>query len=290
MTKQHTDHSSDEVMRSLGWQGQDVALLTLHNKLPLIAPPLEQLGFKFVLTTDYDTDQLGTFAGDVPRELSPLECAKQKALLACELTGCRFGIGSEGSFGGGPLPGLLCWDDELLLLHDSHTGQDIVAIASGAVPLAPIRIEAETDLALQLAAFDTAQGWILKSTNFIKKGLVGLNAIQVAIDELDSSCKQDSAPVELLPDLRAMHCPVRQDYIRKAAEQLAQRLQSRCPQCTASDFWLKGAEYGLPCAACSFPTRERKALIKRCDCCGYREREAVESKFADPGRCDLCNP
>lgn len=290
MTKQHIAHASDKMTGSVDWQGLQVAFLTRHHKLPLIAPSLEPLGLNLVLTTDYDTDQLGTFAGDVPRQLSPLECAKQKALLACELTGCRFGIGSEGSFGGGPLPGLLCWDDELLLLHDSHTGQDIVAIASGAVPLAPIRVEAETDLALQLAAFDVAQGWILKRANHIIKGLVGFHAIQTALHGLDSGCAQENAPIELLPDLRAMHCPVRQDYIRKAAEQLAQRLLSRCPQCTAPDFWLKGAEYGLPCEACSFPTRERKAQIKRCDCCGYREREAVQDKFADPGRCDLCNP
>ncbi len=57
----------------------NTAILTKHQKLPLIAPALTALGFHLQLSEDFDTDTLGTFAGEIPRQLSPLECVKTKA-------------------------------------------------------------------------------------------------------------------------------------------------------------------------------------------------------------------
>lgn len=69
---------------------QTVGLLTKHKKAPLIAPILlSELGWELVLTESYDTDQLGTFAGEVERQLSPVDCAEKKHVrlhLYCSVT------------------------------------------------------------------------------------------------------------------------------------------------------------------------------------------------------------
>ena len=72
---------------------QRASLLTKHHKLPLITPALAQAGVIVELTDSFDTDTLGTFSGEVPRTLSPLDCAKTKAKLACQISGLSFGIG-----------------------------------------------------------------------------------------------------------------------------------------------------------------------------------------------------
>jgi hypothetical protein len=64
-----------------------VALLTKHDKAGMVAPALAPLGLEVLATDGFDTDTLGTFSGEVERTLSPLECARRKARLACELTG-----------------------------------------------------------------------------------------------------------------------------------------------------------------------------------------------------------
>jgi hypothetical protein len=157
---------------------------------------------------------------EVERTLSPLECARRKARIACEITGRDLGLGSEGSFGGGP--------------------DTIVE-----------RLELE---------------------GLLRRGAAGARSIVIE------------------PDLRAMHCPERQVYIRQAAQQLAQRLQSRCPQCGAADFWPVDAERGLPCAGCGIPTALPVAFIRRCHACHHHVREPCAAESAEPGDCPWCNP
>ena len=47
------------------------------------------------------------------------------------LTGEQFGLGSEGSFGGGPYPGLMNWDEEVICFYDKRTGIAIYVSGSG---------------------------------------------------------------------------------------------------------------------------------------------------------------
>jgi hypothetical protein len=271
---------------------QQAALLTKHQKLTLIAPALAQVGIIVELTEAYDTDQLGTFSAEIPRTQSPLDCAKTKAKLACEATGLAMGIGSEGSFGGGPAPGLLNWDDELLCLFDRRKGQFIIAYASGPVPLSDLETDQIDRIRQHLEQHDATQGWILRYGSGLTKGLIGFDAFYGALQQanLISHSAQLQEVVRVSPDLRAHLCPARQRYIQQAAAQLADRLQAFCPVCQAADFWRKERETGLPCSACSYPTQRVKYYIKRCDCCGHTEQEAATEALADPTYCPLCNP
>lgn len=268
------------------------ALLTKHHKLPLIAPALAELGITIALAEGFDTDSLGTFSGEVPRQLSPLDCVKTKARLAAELAALPLGIGSEGSFGGGPLPGLLNWDDELLCLYNAASGQFIIAHAAGAVPLSTIETQQLSQIRAHMEQQDPKQGWICSDDKRVLKGLVGFDAVRTALQQagLLLSDSEISHNIRLSPDLRAHLCPSRQRIIQQAAMQLASRLQSSCPKCHAPDFWRSGADKGLPCSVCHYPTHKVKGYNKKCSCCDYSLYEAAEQTHADPADCPLCNP
>lgn len=273
-----------------------MALLTRHRKATVIAPALATVGLEVCSTDAYDTDKLGTFSGEVERTLSPLECARRKAHLACELTGLDIGLGSEGSFGGGPLPGLMNWDEELLVLVDVAHGLEIVAMASGPVHLAQFDVQSVAEVDGRLAEFSAEQGWILKLPGKIIKGLLGAGQVvdQLRAFDLVSDDGQLRAElqgtVSVEPDLRAMYCPQRRDTIARAAEQLVDRLASPCPQCGAPDFWQRDVERGLPCVWCGDPTELPRAFIRRCIRCSHESRTPAAEASADPGNCPQCNP
>lgn len=272
--------------------GRKAALLTKHEKLPLINAAMLSAGVEVILTDEYDTDELGTFSGDVARTLSPLECAKFKARKACELTGCELGIGSEGSFGGGPMQGFVNWDEEILVLHDRVNQFDIVAFAQGAIKVNEFSVTSRDVIKTQLAKYDPGQAWTLKSADSTVKGLRNFQEIARALEELnwltDDNHSQQSIHIE--PDFRAMFCPERQAYIKQAAEQLAQRIQSLCPECHAPDFWRSEIIKGAICMGCGLPTELPKAFILRCSHCLFEGQEKSETQLVDPGQCQFCNP
>lgn len=88
---------------ALAFAGQTFALLTQHGKQDIMAPLLAAEGIALRHTDAFDTDQLGRFDGTVERQQSAFATARRKAELACELTGCEIGLGSEGTFSLGPL-------------------------------------------------------------------------------------------------------------------------------------------------------------------------------------------
>jgi hypothetical protein len=92
-------------------------------------------------------------------------------------------------------------------------------------------------------------------------------------------------------DLRAFCNPTRQDIIRKACDDLIRKLQSLCPQCQTPGFWVQKRIAGLPCRACGQKTRLPIGEIWHCAQCHHEEQRAVPSEpWADPSRCDFCNP
>ena len=85
------------------FENRSLAVATMHGKEKVIGPVLEDaLGVKIVLPSQFNSDQFGTFSGEVERTLSPLEAARKKCLLAAELTGASLVVASEGSFGPHP--------------------------------------------------------------------------------------------------------------------------------------------------------------------------------------------
>ena len=84
------------------FEGRSIVIATKHKKQNAMAALLEkELGVSCIVPENLDTDMLGTFSGEIERDLSPLDAARKKCLLAMELTGTDLAVASEGSFGAG---------------------------------------------------------------------------------------------------------------------------------------------------------------------------------------------
>ncbi|MBA3032990.1 MAG: hypothetical protein KKF85_11990 [Gammaproteobacteria bacterium] len=261
----------------------------------VIAPVLDAgLGCRVERVDGFDTDTLGTFTRDIPRLGSQLDAARKKARIGMDLSGLPLGLASEGSFRADPFTGMFPWNVDCLIFIDDLRGFEVIGIAQGHARsdhlLAANWTEAE--------AFARRAGFpehhlVLRPAgeedSRIRKGIA-------TWAELADACawalgQSGNSRVFLENDLRAHANPSRQDNIRLAADDLVRKLQTRCPACGTPGFWLVEHIEGLPCADCGAPTRATRAEVHGCLKCDYRAtRECTDRQFADPGRCDYCNP
>ncbi|MFY7788695.1 MAG: hypothetical protein ACOVQA_12565, partial [Thermoflexibacteraceae bacterium] len=80
-------------------QNRQVVVATKHQKDAILSNVLsDALQWEFLPTPTIDTDQLGTFSGEIPRNLSPLEAAKAKIALLPANTNATIFIANEGTF------------------------------------------------------------------------------------------------------------------------------------------------------------------------------------------------
>lgn len=261
----------------------DIILCSKHDKGRLISPYLSPLGYRMTEYTAFNTDELGTFSGEIERKLTPKEAALSKAQKACELTGVQFGLGSEGSFGGGPMPGLVNWNEEILCLFDSQTQRAVYAIASGPTKVNDLQVASPEQLQQELEHFPD-QAWIWRAPEKLHKAMTARRLLDMAAQSLLPF------PLALTPDLRAMYCPARQGMIQQAAQDLVRRIEANCPACQAFNFVVNNVQRGLPCGLCKLPTQQIRQSEKICECCGYQEVAETIEQPADPAHCPFCNP
>ncbi|MFG0380739.1 DUF6671 family protein [Pseudomonas sp. zbq_18] len=270
-------------------QVQRVSFLTCHEKTRLVADALAPLGLRIDTVNSYDTDHFGTFSREVPRQGSAHDSAQAKAQLACSLGATRYGLGSEGSFARDPHLGWLPWDYEILCLWDAQLEYPVFAMAgSGATNYAQAEIASleQAETFLRRARFPE-HALILGRPGepWFRKGVRNPDWLRGQLQWL----LEREALVWLETDMRAHLNPLRQTVIREAAEQLAQRLASRCPRCRAPGFAVARSEPGLLCGDCGLSTPLVAAHVWQCPACQYEERQAV-GQLASPGQCAQCNP
>lgn len=268
------------------------ALLTQHGKEAAIGPPLaDSLGIEVLRVEGYDTDRLGTFTRDVPRAGTQLEAARSKAALAQQLSGLPWGLGSEGSFGPDPLFGLSAWNVELIVWRDGERNLEVIATASG--PETNYRQGWIADWA-EAEAFAAAAG-------FPSHGLIvspGPEAVPIAKGITDRGALAHAFALALSrhgrawleTDMRAHLNPSRMTMIGRTARQLAERLASCCPSCSAPGWWPQASVPGRPCEECGAPTRLAAAQRWRCGACGFEEQRDLGARPAESSHCDHCNP
>lgn len=276
------------------YAGKRIALLTQHGKERVIAPALEEaLGCQVELVTGYDTDQLGTFTREIPRDGTQTEAARKKARIGMELSGLPLGLASEGSFGPDPFLGMVPWNTELIVFLDDEAGLEITGVAQGKAHHAHRLVSdwtaAET---FALEAGFPAHHLVVRPASEndprLRKGLADWAGLEDAFAWARGIA--ENGQVFLENDFRAHANPTRMNMIRAAADNLAARLGSFCPACGAPGFDVVERETGLPCAACGAPTQEIRADVLGCVKCAYREKRPRNVMQADPGRCDYCNP
>ena len=277
------------------YAGQRVALLTQHGKERVIAPVLNRvIGCRVERVKGFDTDLLGTFTRENPRAGNQLEAARKKARIGMSLSGLPLGIASEGSFGPDPFTGMFPWNVELLVWIDDERDLEIVGTAQGKANfthlLTPDRAAAES--------FARQSGFpehhvVLRPADEhdprIRKGIATWAELEAAF--VWAHKQSVSGHVFLETDVRADANPARMENIRLAAEDLAKKLCALCPACGTPGFWMVERVAGLACADCSAPTRETRAEVDGCRKCAHRVvREQCDLPYANPGRCDYCNP
>lgn len=272
-----------------------VALLTQHGKEGVIAPVLDAaLGCRVERVTGYDTDILGTFTRDIPRAGMQLEAARKKARIGMELSGLPLGLASEGSFGPDPMAGMFPWNVEFLIFLDDERGLEVVGVAQGKANFSHLLTDdwAAVEAYARQAGFP-AHYLVTRPESEddprMRKGIAAWAELEAAFAWARAAAANGRVFVET--DLRAHANPTRMDNIRLAAEDLVKKLRSLCPDCGTPGFWIVERVAGLPCADCGAPTRETRAEILGCLKCAHREtRERADRQYADPGRCDYCNP
>lgn len=271
-----------------------IALLTQHGKEGALAPILlGRLGARLEVVRGFDTDTLGTFTRDVPREGTQLEAARRKASIALELSGASVGLGSEGAFVPGPF-GLGSWNVELVTLVDADRGIEVTGVAHGPGLHAQGIVRSAAELE-ELAVRARFPGHALvvrpdgPDGSGLRKGIDSPAALAAAFEE--ARLLSPSGGVFVESDLRAHLHPSRMELIAKAGEDLAARLCTPCPGCGCPGFGFREQVPGLPCSACGTETDEARADLHACVRCDrVEERPRPGPATASPGHCPFCNP
>lgn len=277
------------------FRGRTLVIATKHGKEKIIAPLLEQhLGVKCVVPEDFDSDQFGTFTGEIERLKDPVETARQKCEKAMAISGCDLALASEGSFGLHPSFMFVHADSEIILLMaKKHQLEFAVREISTHTNFNGAEIKSYDELqAFAETVMFPSHALILRksrqSPEDIHKGITDTVRLKKISEDLLS--RHRSLFVET--DMRAMHNPTRMEVIEKTVHKLLHKLNSSCPRCTTPGFSLVESKSGLLCENCSSPTRSTLSHVLSCQSCGYQEEKlhphgkAVE----DPMYCDVCNP
>lgn len=271
---------------------QIIAFGTQHDKARLVAPFFSAVPEVTLSEIAIDTDQFGTFSGDIPRVLSPQECALQKAKLAATAAGSRYGLGSEGSIGAHPAMPFITSDVEHLVLWDE---QEHVALTENVLgPIATVTGTYSSWEECHLAfSGHTFEGHLLISRSpdhpsVVVKGIRSEEELREAFLECQAESKDQLVTVE--SDLRAMCSLSRQNNISAVAEKLAARLSRSCPSCHRWGWGREKNLYGSPCSECG--TVSLHALREKVLVCEYCQYEHTQESFAtcSPSQCSACNP
>jgi hypothetical protein len=246
--------------------------------------------------TDIDTDEFGTFSGEVERKRSVRETLRSKINAALKVRHSeRLFLASEGSFGPHPSIGFLQTDLESLLFFDRVLEIEIYAEYLDVEPNHAERAFAPSDdfrAFLEEIGFPEHGVIVHSEGKFVNvfKGLHSEHAVGQAM--LDCFWAQPDRKVMIATDLRANHSPTRQKAILKAGEALVEKLKSLCPGCGLPGFAISRGIPGLPCSACGEPSATAKKVLWECVKCEFREERARPDLKAhiEPGECEHCNP
>ena len=160
-------------------KNKKIVVASKHEKEKVIKPLFDANYNCSFLSSEIDTDLLGTFSGEIERTLSPYETAIEKCRMAFKTTDADFAIASEGSFGPHSSLFFVPADEEFLLIM-SRDEQLIIWAKHISTETNHNKIENPTDI--ELSDFlETVQfpshKVILKSKARIEKGIDDLNVL-----------------------------------------------------------------------------------------------------------------
>lgn len=289
--------ASKKIVKKHLYKGETCVIATMHEKEKVITPAfLDLLGLKMV-KAKIDTDQFGTFTGEVERKGSPLACVRKKCEAAMKESQVNIGIASEGSFGPHPYIPLVACDHEILYFIDHERGfllhQSLLSTKTNHCA------EAFSD-AQQLKAFcDQAlfpsHGLIVRPNKSNKKTFIikGIQAYDMLEEAFLNCCRiSEDGKALVETDMRAHMNPTRMKVIKELADSFARRLATPCPLCYNPGWGVIDTKKGLECEMCGSETDMVKSEVFGCPKCLYKESQPRQDglALADSQYCRWCNP
>lgn len=292
--------------RNHPYRGATAGVVTKHDKTTTLHHALGGPGGLRLRTVEVDTDVLGTFTGDVVRRSGPAETAIAKARLGIDAAGERLVLASEGSFGPHPDVAIVTRHTEVVVFLDVHTSLTVTGHAEGLAPWTFSKVVSTRhpvggltdELVGMLRELDPPHHRLVARPEDavehhvdqgITKGIGDRDDLRAAVDR--AAAWSTTGRVRIETDLRAHMSQRRRALILQAAEDLAQRLAHRCPECDSPGFGHVESVRGAPCGWCRSPTDSLLAVVDGCPACAHQERHPVDGNDqADPGTCLTCNP
>ena len=267
-----------------------VLIATKHGKEQVLAPLLRQLELSPFVAEGFDTDQFGTFTGEIERKRSPQDTLRTKLTAALDHYSYTLGVASEGSFGPHPQLSFIPANEEWVLLIDRENNLELW----GHELTSETNYQAkEVTEANEVKAFANEVGF--PEHGIIVRGLK-TDAVAKEITTLSNLISYTEwllahEPVRLETDMRAMRNPTRMKSIERAGQKLVEAACSLCPHCQIPGFVIRDVRTGLPCECCGTETRGVLAFIRSCVKCGYHQEELFPRGEKYPAQyCDYCNP
>ena len=275
------------------WHDKVIKLATKHQKEQVIAPLFLSNLNSHVQVCPVDTDELGTFTGEIPRQDTPFQTCLKKASLAAHASKDGLGLANEGSFGPHPMFPVLPSDHEIMVLVD---------------------LNQKTVISEQHLSFNTNHHHIVanKATclqQFLIQAKFPEHALciqdNVSLQVLEKGIQSDRVLNDLLiigfekytdllitTDMRAMYNPTRMTVIEELTKKFLMKCQSLCPVCDYPGYAIIDKDDYLPCRDCSLKTTLYAREKIQCVCCKHVEWRSRSDGllFADPKYCLYCNP
>lgn len=268
-------------------------LATMHHKEKVISPVVEEkLGIPVEVPLQFDTDQFGTFTGDIDRTGNQLEAAKLKAERGMLLSGKTIGIASEGIFGPHPYIPWIPYNREIIFLMDKENKFEIFGEATTTVTNynhTMIKNHQEANDFCETVGFPD-HAVIIRKDNEIIKGINSKDHLVEAIEYMLKKCSTKELMIET--DMRALFNPTRMNTIKSATLNLISKIYSLCSKCSYPGLEVVERKKGLLCSDCGLKTELIKSEIYKCRNCGELEEKLYPNgkQFADPSNCPFCNP
>ncbi len=278
------------------YSGETVYFVTKHMKEEILSPLFSSQSINCV-AINIDTDQFGTFSGEIERKASVRETLRRKIQAGATTVkpGARLFLASEGSFGPDPFLPLMQRDLESLLLWDRQLEIEIYAEYLCHQPIhAEVRLGPRDDFNKFLTDIRFPDHGVMvhpeNCRDPIFKGLTTQHAVAQAM--LDCLIVSTTGRVVLATDLRANYNQTRREAIRQAGYNLIKKLNTLCPECGVPGFAITHGVPGLPCASCRQPTQSAVQVVLECVKCHYvEERPRPDGVTSlNPEECEFCNP
>ncbi len=280
---------------NLRYANQNCSFATIHEKEKAIAPWFERLLGCNVVQAKINTDLLGTFSGEIERELSPSACVKEKCFRGMNEEKTNLGIASEGSFGPYPFIPFAYADHEILFFTDKVLGFELMISKVFLDTNFSGKLVSNTEelLAFGKKVLFPSHGLILRPNNQANSGLVykGVQNLE-SLDIAFVNCLKESPDkkVWVETDMRAHMNPTRMKAIGQLGEEMALRLATPCPSCEIPGWGISRKIKGLECMECGAPTDLTLKELYSCCKCEYKLEVNPTTGYANPQYCQFCNP